>query len=178
MFTEKLMEKQYFTPSLEIDEVFQEPDAILQWRESEFVYHPKSPIWFAAVIGFSLVLGFGLFFALGQDLFVLIVIAIIAASLVVVGNRKPHEAQYKLHEDSVEVSGKSYFFDEYVGFSVLDEPGHYGVELIPSGRMQLPKTILFIEKDVREIMDIISRHLPYVDNSNRASDWLSRLIRL
>ena len=72
------MKNLYLDPDFEPDAIFEEQESILEWRESEFVYHQKSPLWFAATIGISLVLGIGLFFLLGQDIFVFVVVAILS----------------------------------------------------------------------------------------------------
>jgi len=151
---------------------------LLAWQDSEFIYHAKSPLWYAAVVVTSIILGLSLFFILDRDFFIFIVIAIIAAALIVIGNRKPHTIPYQLHPDGIDVNGNFHSFHDYKSFSIIEEAGRVGLELHPVGKIQFPTTVLFGQKEIETIMPVIVNNLPMMEKEHSLVDRLVNNLKL
>lgn len=152
-----------------------QPEAI-SWEASEFIHHAKGVSWFLGFTVFAVaLLAFGLFvlkdyITTGGFVIMLIAIAVVAV-------RPPRTLKYVIDEIGVHVGDRTYGYQQFQSFGVLQEGGIWSVLLMPTGRFQPPLSLYFSRDIGEKIVDILSSYLPMEDHKPDLVDRLASRFR-
>lgn len=151
-------------------------NAVIKWEASEFVDHEKTFKWFFLLLIGALVLCTGMYFLTDSILSTAVAgIAIVAFG--VVAGQKPRTLSYSLLPTTLKIGDKSYSYDDFRAFSVLEEGGISSVVLEPNKRFMPSLNIYFAPEDAERIFDALSQHLPYEEKKQDAVEKLMHKIR-
>lgn len=147
----------------------------VEWQASEYIYHEKSPLWFGALAGITLVgVAAAVFF--GQWTFA-VLIAVMGAALGFFANRPPREIHYQIGSDGVTVGQRTFPFSQFRAFGVVNEGAFYSVWLRPTKRFMPGVSIIFAEADGEKIFDALAARLPAEEVHQDPIDKLQRRLR-
>jgi hypothetical protein len=146
----------------------------IAWTASEFVQNEKSKQWFFLLSVFAIVLAVIIFFL--TDWISAVVVLLALLTLGVVGARPPRTLQYLLDDDGIHIENKSYPYEAFRSFSLIDEGAIDCIQLTPLKRVMPPITIYFSPEDAEKILVILSTVLPHEERERELIDRLmSRL---
>lgn len=150
------------------------PDGI-EWTASEFIAHEKGAGWYGALVaGGITVAAVDYFltkdvFSTGVILFATVVFGLFAA-------RKPKTQQYALDRHGIHVGVRSYGFQEFKNFSVIQEGAIPSVVFMPLKRFMPPLTI-HVEPGMEDrVVDYLAAILPFEPHRTDLIDGLLRRI--
>jgi len=151
-------------------------EPLIQWRATEFLAHDKTPVWYLALFGDSVVIA-ALVYLLTKDKLSTVVVLIAAIALSVYAGRKPREVDYALYADGLAIGQKVYLYAQFRTFSMGDEGPIASIALVPHKRFGQLVTLYFHPEDEPLIVDFISSHLPLERRSQDPIDLLMKKIR-
>lgn len=151
--------------------VFTNP--IVEWKASEFIDHQKSTGWFLPLIIVALLASAAVYF-LTRDILAVAVLLLGSITFAIYAQQKPRTLAYSLFPQGIKVGEKSYSYDDFKTFSIIQEEALFSVFLQPIKRFVPPITIYFDPQDGEKIFDILASHLPHVE---REQDPIERLMR-
>ena len=148
----------------------------ISWEASEYIHHPKNPMWYVVfIVGITAFMG-GMFYVL-RDILSLVVIGLMAISLLVFANRPPRVLRYRVTHEGIDVGERHYAFDSFRSFSVMHDGGVDSILVDPLQRFMPPITMYFAPEDGQQIVDILSLYLPHQDKQPDIVDQLARKLR-
>jgi hypothetical protein len=149
----------------------------LSWQAAEFIEHPHSSGWYAALIGGTVLLAVLVYLAT-KDLFATGTILVVGIIVGIYAGHKPSQVQYGITESGLSINNKSYPYSAFKSFTVLREGNLSSVNLFPLKRLMPPVSAYFEPKDEPKVTDALGSHLPYEDRKMDGIDRLSRRLRL
>ncbi len=147
----------------------------ISWTASEYVAHPKTVLWFTGM-GLAVGLLTIAVFLLTKDAVSTVVTAIIGITFGAFAARKPQVLDYKLDETGLHIGPKSYSYDRFKSFSIMEEEAIRSILLMPLQRFMPPLTVYYDPADEDEIVRVIGNYLPHEQRSHDAIDRLMRKI--
>jgi len=148
----------------------------IQWTAAEFIEHPKTASWYALLVLAGVVLA-TVDYLLTKDIISTIFIAIAAAMFGFYAGRKPQTREYRLGPQGVYIGHKTYEFQNYKHFSVIDEGSMSSIVFMPMKRFEVPLTIYVSSEIEEKVLDYLSTFLPFERHQIDAVDGLLRRIR-
>ncbi len=146
---------------------------LMQWNASEFIDHQKSTGWFMPLILGSIILSGAIYF-FTRDILATLVIMLGCISFGTYARQKPRTLTYTLLPTSIKIGSKTYSYDDFKTFSIIEEGALFSIFLQPIKRFMPPLTIYFDPDDGEKIFDTLATHLPHVQ---REQDPIERLMR-
>ena len=154
------------------EEMDQSEEPAFQWQASEYVQHHKGLGWYSglSVIVLAL-LGVAVY---TQQWLSIAVFLVMAAAVVVYAHKPPRVLLYQLDSKGIIIEGKSYDYEQFRSFAVLQDESWHAIDLEPTQRFMPRLTIIFDQDDFDSIVDHLTLHLPRAD---RQPDFVERLTR-
>jgi hypothetical protein len=149
----------------------------ISWSASEFIAHQKSTSWFLVLAaGSFIVLGLVYWITKG-DLFSVTVIGFVCGAIGVYANRKPNIINYKLSHQGIQIADKTYSYNDFKAFSVIEEGAIACVWLRPLKRI-MPTVAMYLDPQSEEnIIDTLLNYLPEEERQHDVIDRLSNKFR-
>lgn len=151
--------------------VASDPNA-LTWQASEYVHHDKRTAWHLGL--FAIIAVLIAVAVVTHQWFSIGVFIVMAIALVVYGNKQPRVLNYAITDTGIEIDGKSYPFETFKSFSVIQDVAWHVIDLEPTKRFMPRLTILFEDSQHDAIVQALAAHLPEED---RQPDLIERLAR-
>jgi hypothetical protein len=148
----------------------------VSWSASEFVDHEKNSSWFMGLAGITL-LAVVIIYLITHDLVTSVVIIMAAALFGVTAHRKPRTLQYQLDHVGVSIGDKSYSYDVFKSFSVLEEGAFNSIQLMPLKRFMPPISLYYPPENEEQIVTMLGSYLPHEDRTHDPIDKLMRKVR-
>lgn len=148
----------------------------VSWTASEFIAHQKSSGWYGILAVVSLVLAVSVYF-LTKDFITTGFVIFGAVILGYYASRQPRELNYQISENSVAIGAKSYGYDEFRSFSIVDEGAFSSVIFMPLKRFAPLRAIYFAPEHEDQIINILMPRLPFEEHSHDLIDKLMLRIR-
>lgn len=163
--------------SIDEHEVAQHAAAEVSWTASEFIAHEKSAGWFMLLALVTLVLGAAVYLVSNRDIFSVIVVLVVSAVVGIYANRKPRELEYIVDRAGIHISDKTYAYDLFKSFSLMQEGAVNSIQLMPLKRF-MPTISMYVAPDEQEhIVDTLGDYLPLEERQHDAIDRLMHRIR-
>lgn len=153
-----------------------EPETVVEWTASEFVAHHKNTNWYAA-LAFCTFAGAGIIYLLTKDLITVGMIFVVAAIFGIFAARKPRTLNYRLDTSGIHIDAKSYAYNLYKSFSIIDEGAISSIRLSPMKRFMPPLSMYYDPKDEDKIADVLNNYMPFEEKSDDVIDSFMRRIR-
>ncbi len=156
-----------------VTEVPSHGDEAVSWTASEFIAHEKGLSWYAilgVVAAIMMILAYLMTrdkTSVGMILVVLVVFAIFSA-------RKPRTLPYRVDNSGIHVGEKSYGYELFKSFAVIQEGGVHSIMMMPMKRFMPPLSIYMDPADEHKIVDVLAVYLPA---ETRGQDVVDRLMR-
>lgn len=148
----------------------------VQWKASEFIDHQKSKAWFSVFVLVAIVAAIAVY-VITRDILATVVILIAALAFGMYAGKKPRTLTYTLGPTNFTVGEKTYRYDDFKTFGLVQEGGLYSIVLEPVKRFMPPLTIYFAQEDGEKIFDAFAQHLPHEERKIDMVDSLMRKIR-
>lgn len=148
----------------------------VQWTASEFIEHSKSFGWYAALGTGAAVLAVAIW-AITKDTISAGVVILVAIVFGILASRKPRELEYKVDESGVQIGEKSYPYETFKSFSVVQENAVQSIWFIPLKRFMPILTIYFDPNDEKQIAEVLAAYLPVENHQPDPVDKLMHKIR-
>lgn len=150
--------------------------APVSWTASEFVSHQKNPGWYA-LIGGGALLGAAAVYLLTRDKISTTMIAIVGIGLAVFGARQPKVLTYKVDSFGMHIGKKSYEWEQFKSFSIIEEGAINSIYLAPMKRLMPAITVYYAPGDEEKIINVIASFLPHEMRERDLVDKLMHKIR-
>jgi len=147
----------------------------LTWQASEYLHHAKGVGWYLILIAILVVLcGAAAWFH--QWLAIAVFVAAFAA-VVVYGGKAPRTLSYRLDSKGLTIEDKSYPFDQFRSFGVVDDLAWQSIDLEPTKRF-MPRLTILVESDIKDqIVERLLAELPRMDHQPDAVERATRYLR-
>jgi hypothetical protein len=160
-----------------VNEPTQAPQpALMQWKASEFIDHQKNLAWFLPLILGGGILS-GAIFLLTRDILSTVVLLLGILTFGVYARQKPRTLTYSLSGTTISIGEKTYSYDDFRSFSIVQDGALFSVMLQPIKRFLPPLTIYFAPDDGEKIFDTLASHLPHEEREQDPVERLMRKIR-
>ncbi len=153
----------------------QHRDAV-HWTASEFVAHDKAFGWYLILAACTLVVAAIVYLA-AQDVVAVVVIILAAIAFGIFAARKPRVLNYVIDDKGLHVEDKTYPYESFKSFSVIQDDAIHSVLLMPMKRFMPSLTIYYAPEDEPRIVDALADYLPFQPAENDFMDRLMRRIR-
>jgi len=153
-----------------------EDNSSVRWTASEFIAHSKNGGWYGLLALATLLVAAAVFF-LTKDIVSTAVIGIVAIIFGISAARKPRELQYQVDNDGVHIADKTYAYNSFKSFSVVQEEGVESIWFAPLKRFMPMVSIYFEPNDGDKIVDILTQFLPFEDRELDPVDRLMHRLR-
>lgn len=148
----------------------------VSWTASEYIAHQKGAGWFILV--FLVIAGLAaIIFLLTRDVVSTAVISIIGIAFTTFAGRPPQTLQYSIDGTGLHIGLKSYPYDRFRSFAIIEDESVPTVMLIPLRRFDLPINIHFEEADAEKILTLLGNYLPAEEDAAPLVDRLMSKIR-
>lgn len=148
-------------------------DFSMHWKASEFIDHQKSAVWLLGLAAIGFVVAIILYF-LTKNIFSSVVLILAAISFGMFAFQKPRTLDYTLLPNNIKVGQKTYSYDDFRTFSIMQEGAFYSIFLEPVKRFMPPLTIYFAAEDGERIFDILASRIPHQE---KLPDPIERLMQ-
>lgn len=144
-------------------------DSMVTWEASEYINHQKSPTWYLALTGATLVLGAVLYLLL-RDIWSLVVLLVMYAAITVYARREPRVLRYSVSTEGVSIGERHFTYDQFKSFSVMQETGVPSISLDPTQRFMPAVSVYFAPEDGDKIVGQLAKFLPQEQKVSSAVD--------
>lgn len=151
-------------------------DDPITWTASEFVSHEKNASWYLLVIVSSVVVA-ALVYLITKDWVSAVALVTVGVAFAAFGARKPRVLEYGIDAQGVHIGPRSYTFDRFRTFSVIEEDAIRSILLMPMQRFNLPINVYYDPADEDKIIEALGAYLPHQDRKPAAVDNFMRKIR-
>ena len=151
-------------------------ESAIEWKASEFIDHQKTAGWFVPLAIGLVVLSIGMFL-LTRSIISTLVILLGGISFLVLAHQKPRTLTYVLTNTRIKIGDKSYAYDDFRTFSILQEGALLSIFLEPIKRFMPPISIYFPPEDAEKIFDALAQHIPHQERVADPIDKFMRRIR-
>lgn len=149
-----------------------EQSPLMQWNASEFIDHQKDVSWFVPL--FVVVIAItAVVYLLSKDILATLVILLGGITFATFAKKKPQTLTYSLLPTTIKVGTKTYSYDDFRTFSIVQEGALLSVFLEPVKRFIPPLSIYFAPEDGERIFDTLAGHIPHQE---RQPDLIERLM--
>lgn len=136
--------------------------ATISWTADEFIVHEKSQKWFIYLwVGAGLMVVAALF--LLKDWIFALLIAVMAATVMVITRRTPREMNYTLSQEGLTVGDKFFSMDSFSHFGLVKEGAVWNLRLVSNRRFVPPVTAYLPHDQGEQIVDLLGALLPMED---------------
>ncbi len=149
----------------------------LAWTASEFVAHPKTMTWYLALAGVTLAVLVLAWFIGSHDIVTEIVVVICGGLFGYMAGRQPRQMQYGLSGKGVQIGIKTYPYQDFRSFAVVDEGAFSSIDFMPLKRFSPMMSIYYHPEQEMDIMELLTLHLPFAAHHRTAIDGLMQRIR-
>lgn len=153
-----------------------EQSPLIQWNASEFIDHQKNAGWFVPLTFGIIVLAIGVYF-ITRDILSTVVIVLAGITFGVFARQKPRTLTYTLLPTTIKIGPKTYSYDDFKTFSIIQDGALFSVLLEPIKRFMPPLSIYFAPEDGERIFDTLAGHIPHQERQPDPVDRLMRRIR-
>ena len=160
-------------PEQPVNELPKQQAPLIQWKASEFIDHQKSTGWFLPLVATGLAASIIVYF-LTRDILAVSVLVLGTITFAVYAKQKPRTLTYTLLPGGIKVGEKSYSYDDFKTFSIIQDGALFTLFLQPIKRFVPPITIYFDPDDGEKIFDTLATHLPHEE---REQDPIERFMR-
>lgn len=169
--------QQQFAPAPEMPEtlVDQSHQAVVDWTASEFIAHDKSPMWYLALAGVTLVLVLLAYF-LFHDVIATVSIVLLSIIFGALASHKPRVLEYRIDPAGVHVGPKVYPYEQFKSFGIVREGAFSNITLMPLKRFSPALTVYYPPESEEPIVAAMADYLPMADVPNDAIDRFLRTI--
>ena len=144
-------------------------DILVQWTAPEFVYHSKTPMWYLALAGATVVIAAVVWFitkdklSTGAVIFVILLFGIYAA-------RKPRDLEYAIETHGLTVGNKYRGYEEFRSFAIVPDGTTASVVFRPMKRFAQYLTLNLSPEVEEQVRATLSDRLPYDDKHHDPLD--------
>ncbi|MBR1802103.1 hypothetical protein IJ768_02665 [Candidatus Saccharibacteria bacterium] len=148
----------------------------VKWEAKEYITHDKNAGWYIglAIVGLALV---ALSVWLQWWTFTALVVVSVVALLVYV-IRPPRKLKYSVDAKGLTEGEKTYLFDDYRAFGILQDDTNFAIVLMPRKRFAPSVTVYFPKEKGEEIVDVFGARLPMEEVKLDVLDKLVRKLRI
>lgn len=150
--------------------------APIQWQASEFIDHEKNSNWFV-LLGLGTVVTCTVVYFISNSIFSTAVVLIAAVAFAVTAKQKPRTMQYSLMPQELRVGDKSYRYDDFRSFNLVQDGALWSIILQPTKRFMPSLTIYFDQTDGEKIFDALAAQMPHQERSVDSVDRFMKRIR-
>jgi len=149
----------------------------ISWTASEFIAREKGIGWFGMLIVIGLAAAAADYFLM-HDVFSTGIIVFVTVFFALFAARKPREQNYALTRQGVHIGAKTYGFNEFKNFSIIEDGSTISVVFMPLKRF-MPALTIYVIPDVEErVLNFLSPILPFEQHKADMVDSLMRRIGL
>ena len=148
--------------------------ASFEWSAPEFIYFKKTNIWYAYLVGITILVEVGYHF-LSKDFVTPVLIVLIAYVFGYYGGKKPDTIKYVVNNESVQINGKVFYYETLKSYSIHDFGNYSSMNIIPVKRFAPLRCLNYKTEDEEKIIKIIENQLPL---DNRKEDIVDKFTRL
>jgi hypothetical protein len=148
----------------------------VSWTASEFIVHQKNAGWYMLLVAAAVVLA-AVIYLLTRDVVSTGMVGVVLVVLLLLASRQPRTLSYRLDGYGVHVGSKSYPYDSFKSFSVVDEGALNSITLLPLKRFMPPISMYYDPQDEAKISQVLSDYLPFVEGHKDVVDQFMRRIR-
>jgi hypothetical protein len=148
----------------------------VRWTAKEYITHDKNAGWYIglAIVGIALValsvwLQWWTFTAT-------VVLCVISLLMYVI--RPPRELKYSVSGKGLTEGERTYNFDDYRAFGILQDDTNFAIVLMPRKRFSPAVTVYFPKEKGEEIVDIFGARLPMEEVKLDLIDKIVRKLRI
>jgi hypothetical protein len=150
--------------------------ASLDWTAAEFIAHEKTINWYGSLAILTIVVA-TLIFLVTKDRISTGIVVLAGAAFGAFAMRKPKMQQYAIFPGGLQIGQKTYNFQDYKTFSVIDEGAIASIIFMPLKRFMPPLTV-YVAPDLEDkVVDFLAAYLPFEQHKADAVDSLLRRIR-
>jgi hypothetical protein len=153
-----------------------DPGQEITWTASEFIAHPKTEVWYLGLAGVTLAIVVVAYF-LTRDIFTVIVLLLCGGIFGYMAGREPRQLQYGISDIGITIGPKFYPYTEFNGFAVIEEGPFSSIDFMPLKRFSPILSIYYDPANEPQMLEILSRHLPYANHKRTMVDDLMHRIR-
>lgn len=151
-------------------------DESVSWTASEFIAHQKTIGWYGMLALSTAVLALAILF-LTKDKISTGVVVLAAIVFGIYASRKPRTLGYSVGRTGLTIGQKTYTYDQFRSFSLLDEGAFSSIVFMPLKRFMPLLTIYYDPKDEQQIVTTLSDRLPMETHHLDLIDQLMRRVR-
>lgn len=146
------------------------------WTASEFVAYQKSKGWYVilALVGIAAV---GFIYLVTKDMISVSIAALVMIVLGVTAARKPRTLTYQVDNTGIHIGSKSYSYNNFKSFSIIDEGVFNSIALTPLKRFMPTMSVYYDPSDEEKIIAVLTSYLPFVEGEKDAVDRFLHKIR-
>jgi hypothetical protein len=148
-------------------------DKVIQWQASEFVDHEKDNNWFV-LLGLGAIVVCVIVYFVSKSIFSTAVVLIGVIAFGITAKQKPRTMQYSLMPNELRVGEKSYRYDDFRSFSLMQDGALWSIILQPTKRFMPSLTIYIDQSDGEKIFDILATQMP---NQERSLDTVDKFMK-
>ncbi|MDQ5972002.1 MAG: hypothetical protein QG553_161 [Patescibacteria group bacterium] len=148
----------------------------VSWTASEFVLHQKNSGWYIAWALCSVV-GVALVYFITREIFSSVLVAIILLAFGIYSGRKPRTLQYQADGEGVHIGSKTYPYNDFKSFALIDEGVFNSISLVPMKRFMPAISMYYDPRDEEHVLTVLSAYLPFEEGKKDAIDRLMHRIR-
>lgn len=151
-------------------------DKNVSWEAQEYVSRDKNTGWYIGLVVVGLALIALAIFIKWWTFAILIVVSV--AALIVYSVRPPRMLKYSLNSKGLKEGNRTYNFEDYKSFGVINDRGHYAIVLAPRKRFSARVWVYFPEQQGEKIVDAFGARLPMEEVKLDVIDKIVRLLRI
>ena len=148
----------------------------VKWEAEEYITHDKNAGWYIglAIVGIALV---ALSVWLRWWTFTAVVVLCVVSLLLYV-TRPPRKIKYSVSGKGLTEGEKTYSFDDYRAFGILQDDTNFAIVLMPRKRFSPAVTVYFPKEKGEEIVDVFGARLPMEEVKLDLIDKIVRKLRI
>jgi hypothetical protein len=148
----------------------------ISWTASEFIAHEKGLSWYV-IFGVVTALLTLITYFVTHEVISPIIILIVAIAFAVFAARSPRTLPYQIDSHGVHIDQKTYPYEVFKSFSLIQEGGIRSVVLMPLKRFMPPLSLYMDPADEEKIVDVLADYLPVEQREQDPIDKLMRRLR-
>ncbi|MEX2054544.1 MAG: hypothetical protein WD972_00035 [Candidatus Andersenbacteria bacterium] len=148
----------------------------VSWSASEFIESEKPTGWYLALAGVSTA-ATAIIYLMTRDPVTVAVVLLAAVLFAVTAKRKPRTLKYEIDERGIKIGEKSYPYDYFKTFSILEEGAFNSIQLMPLKRFMPPISLYFPPENEEKIVSTLGSYLPHEERSHDVVERLMRRVR-
>jgi hypothetical protein len=148
----------------------------VSWSASEFIAHQKNMSWYGLLVIAGSIFA-ALTYLLTKDKISTVMVFVVTAALGVFAGRKPRTLDYQVDANGVHIGPKSYPYEDFKSFSVIDEGAVSSISLAPLRRFMPAISMFYDPQDEEHITGVLSDYLPFEEGQKDVVDRFMHRIR-